>query len=206
MTLHNRFQSHDVTTPKFAILIQAIERILRYSQILLKARIQQKTQPAPQLPPRRKANFIVGKSFGIVKKSNRGFHIASSKNLSERPFDLRQAFIYTFSMHKRRTTTLAGAVKTPAVRDGNVSAWAQYSVLHPRRHDVVQKLRAAGIPTAIYYPIPLHLQEAFACLGYRKGDFPVAEKIAGEIFSLPMPPYLKTADQERICAIIAAGA
>jgi UDP-2-acetamido-2-deoxy-ribo-hexuluronate aminotransferase len=99
---------------------------------------------------------------------------------------------------------LAGAVKTPKVLPGNVSAWAQYSVLHPRRDEVCKKLRADGIPTAIYYPIPLHLQEAFADLGYRAGDFPVAEKIAGEIFSLPMHPYLEEKTQEKICQAIQA--
>lgn len=99
---------------------------------------------------------------------------------------------------------LAGAVRTPAVRPGNVSAWAQYSVLHPRRDEVIANLRAAGMPTAIYYPIPLHLQQAFAHLGYKKGDFPMAEKISGEIFSLPMHPYLAAAVQEQIAAVIAS--
>ena len=98
---------------------------------------------------------------------------------------------------------LAGAVKTPRILPGNVSAWAQYSVLHPRREEMIARLRENGIPTAIYYPIPLHLQEAFAGLGYRQGDFPVAEKVAGEIFSLPMHPYLERTDQEKIAAIIA---
>jgi UDP-2-acetamido-2-deoxy-ribo-hexuluronate aminotransferase len=97
---------------------------------------------------------------------------------------------------------LAGAVKTPKILKGNVSAWAQYSVRHPRRDAVIQKLRQNGIPTAVYYPIPLHLQQAFAYLGFRKNDFPAAEKIAGEIFSLPMHPYLNGTDQDRICAII----
>ncbi|MCU0235865.1 MAG: DegT/DnrJ/EryC1/StrS family aminotransferase [Acidobacteria bacterium] len=99
---------------------------------------------------------------------------------------------------------LVGAVKTPRILPGNVSAWAQYSVLHPRRDEVIRRLRENGIPTAIYYPIPLHLQEAFSHLGYREGDFPVAERIAGEIFSLPMHPYIEKADQERIAAIISS--
>lgn len=98
---------------------------------------------------------------------------------------------------------LAGLVKTPVVRRGNVSAWAQYSVLHPRRDELIARLRDAGIPTAVYYPIPLHLQQAFAHLGYKRGDFPVAEKVAGEIFSLPMHPYLDEESQKRIAAVIA---
>jgi UDP-2-acetamido-2-deoxy-ribo-hexuluronate aminotransferase len=104
----------------------------------------------------------------------------------------------------RYNRMLAGAVKVPKVLKENVSAWAQYSVLHPRRDEIIKKLREHDIPTAVYYPIPLHLQEAFADLGYGKGDFPVAEKIAAEIFSLPMHPYLLSPEQERICAIIAS--
>jgi UDP-2-acetamido-2-deoxy-ribo-hexuluronate aminotransferase len=102
----------------------------------------------------------------------------------------------------RYNQMLAGSVKVPKILKENISAWAQYSVLHPRRDEIIKKLRENGIPTAIYYPIPLHLQEAFADLGYGKTDFPVAEKIAAEIFSLPMHPYLLPAEQERICAAI----
>ncbi len=102
----------------------------------------------------------------------------------------------------RYSRMLAGSVKVPKVLEGNVSAWAQYSVLHPRRDEVIRKLREQDVPTAVYYPIPLHLQEAFADLEYRRNDFPVAEKIAGEIFSLPMHPYLEKQAQEKIGEII----
>ena len=82
-------------------------------------------------------------------------------------------------------------LQTPLVRSGMESAWAQYSVLSDHR-DVIQKsLRAEGIPTAVYYPKPLHLQEAFSGLGYREGNFPASEDAARRIFSLPMHPYLK---------------
>ena len=81
------------------------------------------------------------------------------------------------------------------------SVWAQYSLLaatdaHRAAH--MDKLNKNGIPTAIYYPKPLHLQTAFASLGYRPGAFPVSEDAAGRIFSIPMHPYLTAADQERI--------
>jgi UDP-2-acetamido-2-deoxy-ribo-hexuluronate aminotransferase len=102
----------------------------------------------------------------------------------------------------RYNQMLAGAVHVPKVLNENISAWAQYSVLHPRRDEIIKKLRENNIPTAIYYPIPLHLQEAFAHLGYEKNDFPVAEKVAGEIFSLPMHPYLGAAEQDIIARII----
>jgi len=99
---------------------------------------------------------------------------------------------------------LAAAVKVPKILKENISAWAQYSVLHPHRDDLIKKLHENSIPTAIYYPIPLHLQAAFSHLGYQKNDFPIAEKVAKEIFSLPMHPYLQREEQERICTIITA--
>jgi dTDP-4-amino-4,6-dideoxygalactose transaminase len=89
----------------------------------------------------------------------------------------------------------------PTVPESCVSAWAQYSILSRdqiRRDSILAGLGKSGIPTAVYYPIPLHLQEAFSSLGYKEGDFPVSEDCAGRIFSIPMHPYLEVADQERI--------
>ena len=96
-------------------------------------------------------------------------------------------------------------IQTPAVPQGYKSAWAQYSVLAAddrQRTDLQNKLKEADIPTAIYYPKPLHLQSAFFELGYRKGDFPISEEICGRIFSLPMHPYLTEEDQQRIVGVI----
>lgn len=60
------------------------------------------------------------------------------------------------------------------------------------------KLKDTGIPTASYYPKPLHLQKAFSYLGYSEGDLPESEMAAREVFSLPMHPYLKSEEQEYI--------
>ncbi len=105
-----------------------------------------------------------------------------------------------------RYTQLLGELEVdllpPFVPPGWLSAWAQYSVLaRDERHraECLDRLRAAGIPSAIYYPKPLHRQRAFRDLDYREGDFPVSENCARRIFSLPMHPYLKAEDQERIC-------
>jgi UDP-2-acetamido-2-deoxy-ribo-hexuluronate aminotransferase len=89
----------------------------------------------------------------------------------------------------------------PVVPAGCQSVWAQYSLLArsgAERERWLTKLKQAGIPTAIYYSKPLHLQTALAYLGYREGDFPVSEDCAERIFSLPMHPYLTAEDQERI--------
>lgn len=97
---------------------------------------------------------------------------------------------------------LKDVVKVPEVAPECVSVWAQYSVESEARDAIQARLREAGVPTAIYYPKPLHLQEVFRGLGYRPGDFPVCEAAARRIFSLPMHPYLEKTDQERIIEII----
>ena len=81
---------------------------------------------------------------------------------------------------------------------GNRSAWAQYSLRIPGREKIQEALKAEGIPTAVYYPVPLHLQPAFSNLGYAKGDFPISEAVAEDIFSLPFYPYLDPAAQDKI--------
>ncbi|MCX6138237.1 MAG: DegT/DnrJ/EryC1/StrS aminotransferase family protein [Ignavibacteriales bacterium] len=87
---------------------------------------------------------------------------------------------------------------TPYVAPDCVSAWAQYSILAENRADAMAKLKAANIPSAVYYPKPLHLQDAFKELGGKKGDFPLSERIAEKIFSIPMHPYLTAEDQAMI--------
>jgi dTDP-4-amino-4,6-dideoxygalactose transaminase len=108
---------------------------------------------------------------------------------------------------QRYTDLLASCsrLRTPSIPAGYLSAWAQYSLLAANaehRAALQQKLKEEGIPTAIYYPKPLHLQPAFAGLGYQLGDFPVSEDYASRIFSLPMHPYLQGSEQERIAGLI----
>jgi dTDP-4-amino-4,6-dideoxygalactose transaminase len=66
------------------------------------------------------------------------------------------------------------------------------------RDELIKHLASAGIGTGIHYPIPLHLQNAYTALGYRRGDFPIAEKVAAEVLSLPMYPHLREDQQSRV--------
>ncbi|MDP6977086.1 MAG: DegT/DnrJ/EryC1/StrS aminotransferase family protein [Myxococcota bacterium] len=99
---------------------------------------------------------------------------------------------------------LAGAVTTPIREAGKSSAWAQYSILLDDRDRVQQALRTAGIPSAIYYPIPMHLQPAYAAYGRGEGSLPVSEALSKRILSLPMHPYLDDATADRICDTVLA--
>ncbi len=91
---------------------------------------------------------------------------------------------------------------TPYIEPHNTSVYAQYSVRVKDREGMVAKLSARDIPTAVHYPLPLHLQEVFTYLGHKKGDFPVSEKVASEILSLPMSPYLTEEQQDFIVEAI----
>lgn len=98
-------------------------------------------------------------------------------------------------------SSLSNGLVVPQIPPKYQSVWAQYSILsrdEKHRSQLQNRLKGAGIPTAIYYPKPLHLQTAFQNLGYEAGDFPVSEDYAGRIFSLPMHPYLSTEDQQQI--------
>lgn len=87
---------------------------------------------------------------------------------------------------------------TPFIPEGKVSVYAQYSVRVKNREEVAKKLNEQGIPTAIHYPIPLHMQECYAGCGFKEGDLPVSEKVSKEIMSLPMSAFLKEDDQDFI--------
>ena len=106
---------------------------------------------------------------------------------------------------KKYTNNLNEYFTCQHVPDGYESAWAQFSILalnSKERSIFMKKLKDSGIPTAIYYPKPLHLQEAFCNLDYALGDFPVSESISQKIFSLPMHPYLTDDNINKICDIL----
>ena len=95
--------------------------------------------------------------------------------------------------------------KVHHVPEGYKSSWAQYSILASsslERNQIMKNLTDKKIPNVIYYRIPLHLQEVFKNLGYKKDDFPVSEKIANQIFSIPMHPYLQKEHQDKIIEVL----
>ncbi|MCA1794664.1 MAG: DegT/DnrJ/EryC1/StrS family aminotransferase [Desulfobacteraceae bacterium] len=109
----------------------------------------------------------------------------------------------------RNYTDLLSSQKPPLTLPrefpGIKSAWAQYSILATdaqARQAIQDRLQKNSIPTAVYYPTPLHLQSAFAHLRNKKGDFPVSEDCAERIFSIPMHPYLTDVDLNRIFSVL----
>jgi dTDP-4-amino-4,6-dideoxygalactose transaminase len=97
---------------------------------------------------------------------------------------------------------LAEILALPVVPPGARHVFHQYVVRAPRRDALRAHLASAAIGTEVYYPIPLHLQECFASLGYRRGDLPEAERACAEVLALPMFPELTAAQQERVVAAV----
>jgi len=100
----------------------------------------------------------------------------------------------------RYSEGLGDVVVVPRVPAGYVSVWAQYTirVVSGRRDALAAALKAEGVPTAIYYPIPLHRQQAYKHYPVGKGGVAVSDKLAAEVISLPMHAYLDAATQDRI--------
>ena len=98
----------------------------------------------------------------------------------------------------RYSEMLGDVVGVPAVSPGNTHVFAQYTVRTHRRDELATHLQEIGVPTAVHYPIPLHLQEAFHDLGYGAGDFPESEAASREVVSLPMSAFLSGKDQDEV--------
>jgi dTDP-4-amino-4,6-dideoxygalactose transaminase len=113
--------------------------------------------------------------------------------------DLRQV------VADRYAEGLKGAVlSTPGVIAGGVSVWAQYVIEHQNRDGLAAHLKTQGVPTAVYYPVPMHIQAPYAAFPRGAGGLAVTEAKAGTVLALPMHPYLAEADQQAIIDAIRA--
>jgi dTDP-4-amino-4,6-dideoxygalactose transaminase len=103
---------------------------------------------------------------------------------------------------RRYSENLADLVRVPRVREGSTSVWAQYTIrlAQGAREGFAAALKVQGIPTAVYYPIPLNRQEAYRHFPVAAGGVPVSERLAEEVISLPMHAYMDESIQDRIIA------
>jgi dTDP-4-amino-4,6-dideoxygalactose transaminase len=97
---------------------------------------------------------------------------------------------------------LANVVQTPAVIDGGVSVWAQYTIETDNRDGLIAHLKANDVPTAVYYPVPIHRQGVYSNYPVAPDGLPTTDAKAERVMSLPMHPYLTEADQDHIIAAI----
>ncbi len=106
----------------------------------------------------------------------------------------------------RYNDALADIAQTPVVAAGSTSVWAQYTIRLNNRAHVAAQLKESGVPTAIYYPIPLHRQAAYRGFPTAPGGLPISEQLAGEVLSLPMHPYLSETDQSMVIDAVRSAA
>jgi UDP-2-acetamido-2-deoxy-ribo-hexuluronate aminotransferase len=95
-------------------------------------------------------------------------------------------------------------IKLPQVKGDQKQVYYVFNILAENRDSLIEYLRKKEIQTAVYYPVPLHLQKCFKYLGYKKGDFPVSEKVSEQILALPIYPELTGDEVDYICENILA--
>jgi dTDP-4-amino-4,6-dideoxygalactose transaminase len=96
----------------------------------------------------------------------------------------------------------AGHLRRPRVPEGSEPVWNQYTLRVQERDRLREHLAAEGIGSAVYYPVPLHLQPCFAYLGYGPGDFPESERASREVLSIPVHPDLTEDEREQVAGAV----
>jgi dTDP-4-amino-4,6-dideoxygalactose transaminase len=105
-------------------------------------------------------------------------------------------------VYENLLTALGESAIVPHAAPWAKAVYHLYVIRVEDRDDLILKLSAVNIGAGIHYPIPLHLQKAYEYLGYKKGDFPVSERLAQEIVSLPMFPNLTEGQQSKVCTAV----
>jgi dTDP-4-amino-4,6-dideoxygalactose transaminase len=93
-------------------------------------------------------------------------------------------------------------VELPVLAEGNTSCWHVYAIQLDGRDGLKAHLEASGVPTLIYYPLPLHLQKCFGGAGWKEGDYPVAERVSRRVLPLPMYPELTDAQVDHVIGAV----
>ena len=124
--------------------------------------------------------------------------LLSKLSVFEHEIDRRNELARTYSRE------LADSVSVPTVPDGCRSAWAQYTVRVPagQRDAVRERIASEKVPTVVYYPVPLHMQPVYMTGQQVETDCSVAERLSGEVFSLPVHPYLTSSEAGRVIAAV----
>ncbi|MFC4292483.1 DegT/DnrJ/EryC1/StrS family aminotransferase [Sphingorhabdus arenilitoris] len=144
---------------------------------------------------------------GSHKYDNERVGINSRLDTLQAAILLEKLSVYAEEIEKRQVVAnryqaaLADIIKTPSVPDNMVSVWAQYTVTCGEGQDretIMSRLKDDGIPTAVYYPRPLHQQTAYSAYPSDPEGLPHSESLSNRVFSLPMHPYMQSDDQNRV--------
>ena len=118
--------------------------------------------------------------------------------LLEKLAEFPQELINRNKVAEQYEAELGANFNTPKIPEGYVSSWAQYTLIADDRDEIMVKYKEQGVPIMIYYCTCMHQQTAFIGLEYENGDFPVAEKLALTVFSLPMHPYMQDEQMNKL--------
>lgn len=143
-----------------------------------------------------------GGKFSSAVGSQEGDQLSSAVGKPDDPTPSPISHLSAVGSAKKDIPPSINDFTLPFVADGNTSVYAQYTILSSDRDTLNARLKENGIPSVSYYAVPLHLQPVFSDLGYGKGDFPVAEKVANQGLSLPMSPGITEDQQELIANVI----
>lgn len=106
------------------------------------------------------------------------------------------------------TNAFAGCLKTPHIPEGQISAWAQYTLVaesEEQKVAILDAMKSRGVPSAVYYPVPIHQSTAYENLGLSDCSLPVTEDLCKRVFSIPMHPYLTEEDMDCVIDAVKAG-
>jgi len=103
---------------------------------------------------------------------------------------------------KYNTMLKSTSYRIPSEVQDSVNTYYLYALMHPKAQEIMAELKKNGIGTGTYYPVPLHEQKVFESLGYKHGDFPVAEKLSAQTFTIPVFPELQEEEQDFIISIL----
>jgi dTDP-4-amino-4,6-dideoxygalactose transaminase len=130
-------------------------------------------------------------------------------NLKASLLDLKLGYLDKWNKVRRKIAEAYKAglnsenIKFQKIPKERISAYCYFVIRVKGKRDLIlEKLKQAGIGAAVHYPKPLHLQKAYSELGYKKGDFPISERVCNEIISLPIHPFLKETELESLIRII----
>jgi len=151
---------------------------------------------------------VHGQSFDGNKYDNVRIGLNARMDTIQAAILLEKLKLYDEELEQRNrvaasyTNKLNDILVTPVIPDGQSSVWAQYSVQSEKREKIRSALEEKGIPSAVFYPVPIHRSTAYEHLKYSVGAFPTSEAVSKQIFSLPMHPYLKESDIQLIANTI----
>ncbi len=156
------------------------------------------------------ASDLNGKTFDHdTKYLNMRVGVNSRLDTIQAAILLEKMSIFADEIEKRNAVAarynelLAGSVASvPQVAPGVISTWAQYTIEHENRDGLRQHLSAQNVPSAVYYPVPMHMNEAYKVYAPAPGSLPVTETLANRVISLPMHPYLDHETQDTIVAAV----